>query len=409
MAGWITDLLLTQGLGEKMSANIAVAITIVVILLAGALAYLVAKTVLLKFVKLVISKNKTEWGEVLFRHKVFQGMIFIVPSIVFYLTAPLAMGAQDWLRRIAFCLIIFTFVRTFDKFLNAINDIYKQFKSSATRPIKGYLQILKIAFYIIGIIIIVSTLMDRSPILLLGGIGAATAVLLLVFQSTILGFVAGIQLTENDMVRLGDWIEMPQCGADGEVIEITLHTVKVENWDKTISTIPTYSMVSESFKNWRNMQEAGGRRIKRSIKIDMTSIRFCDEEMLERYRKIQYIQEYVEDKTRDILQYNQALDADLSSIVNGRHLTNIGTLRAYIDAYLQHHPEVHKGMTRMVRQLEPKEHGLPIELYIFTNTTNWNAYERIQADIFDHIFAILPEFDLRVFQNPTGHDLKTIR
>ena len=268
MAGWITDLLLTYGLGEKMSESIAIAITIVIIFLIGVFAYLVAKTLILKFIKLVISKNKTIWGDVLFQHKVFQSMVFIVPTIVFYLAAPLAMGAQDWLRRIAFCLIILTFARTIDKLLNAVNDIYKEFKSSVTRPIKGYLQILKIAVYVIGIIVIISILVDRSPLLLLGGIGAATAVLLLVFQSTILGFVAGIQLTENDMVRLGDWIEMPQYGANGDVKEITLHTVKVENWDKTISTIPTYAMVSESFKNWRNMQEAGGRRIKRSINIE---------------------------------------------------------------------------------------------------------------------------------------------
>lgn len=404
MAEWITNLLLIYGLSETVAGTITIVTMVVIIILVSALAYLLSKTLLLKFLKALLLKRKTRWSEALFRHEVFQSIIFIIPVLVAYVAAPLTLGARDWMRRLAFCLIVLAFMRAFDKVLDAVDDIYRQFEASKMRPIKGYLQILKIAVYIIGIIIIISTLMDRSPILLLGGIGAATAVILLIFQNTILGFVAGIQLTENDMVRLGDWIEMPKYEADGDVIEITLHTVKVENWDKTISTIPTYSMVSESFRNWRNMQESGGRRIKRAISIDMTSIKFCNEEMLERYKKIQYIQEYLENKTEEIFQYNQAYNIDSSNIVNGRKLTNIGTLRAYIDAYLENHPGVNQGMTRIIRQLEPNEHGLPIEIYVFSNTTAWNDYENVQADIFDHILAIIPAFDLRVFQNPTGHD-----
>jgi len=401
----IYDFLLTGGLNETISTYVSGAIMIVFIFLAGALAYFIAKKLLLKILRGIISKSKTKWDDTLFRHKVFERLILVIPALVVYAAAPLSLYGQEWLRRVAFCLIVFGFLQAFDKFLNAINDIYRKLETSKIRPIKGYLQVLKIAAYVIGAIVIISALMDRSPLLLLGGIGAATAVLLLVFQNTILGFVAGIQLTENDMVRLGDWIEMPNHGADGDVTEISLHTVKVQNWDRTITTIPTYSMVSESFKNWRNMQEAGGRRIKRAVNIDLTSIKFCNDEMMERYKKIQYIQEYITNKASDILLYNQTHNTDLSSIVNGRHLTNIGTFRAYLYAYLKNNPRIHKGMTLLVRQLTPTEYGLPVEIYAFTNTTEWNDYEAIQADIFDHILAIIPEFDLRIFQSPTGNDL----
>lgn len=408
MSEWSINLLLEWGLSKTIATSITVIVMIGIILLVSMLAYFLTKRLFLRFLNLIILKSKTKWDDTLFQHKVFESMIFIIPALIIYAGAPLTMAAGEWMRRIAVCLIVFAFLRTFDRFLNAINDIYRKFEASKMKPIKGYLQVLKIVAYIIGVIIIISTLIDRSPLLLLGGIGAATAVLLLVFQNTILGFVASIQLTGNDMIRIGDWIEMPKYGADGDVTEITLHTVKVQNWDKTISTIPTYLMVSESFKNWRNMQEIGGRRIKRSINIDITSIKFCNEEMLERYKKIKYIQEYIEGKTTEILNYNKAHNIDRSSIVNGRHLTNIGTLRAYIDAYLQHHPHVHKGMIKLVRQLASSEHGLPIEIYVFANTTKWNEYESIQADIFDHIFSIIPEFDLRIFQSPTGYDLSHV-
>lgn len=408
MAEWISNSLLNYGIKETITAHITVAVMIIFILLISILAYRISKIVFLKYLKIIITKSKTTWDDTFFQYRVFECAIFIVPALVVYITAPLALSAQGWLRRISFCMIIFAFLLAFDRFLNAINDIYKKLETAKMKPIKGYLQVLKIIAYIIGTIIIISTLMNRSPMLLLGGIGAATAVLLLVFQNTILGFVASIQLTENDMIRLGDWIEMPKYGADGAVTEISLHTVKVQNWDKTITTIPTYLMVSESFKNWRSMQETGGRRIKRVINIDITSIKFCNEEMLERYNKIQYIREYLEHKTNDILKYNKAHNINHASVVNGRHLTNIGTFRAYIDAYLQNHPNIHQGLTRLVRQLESSEHGLPIEIYVFTNTTAWNEYESIQSDIFDHIFSILPEFDLRVFQSPSGHDLTQI-
>jgi len=232
--------------------------------------------------------------------------------------------------------------------------------------------------------------------------------MMLVFRDSILGFVAGIQLAANKMVAVGDWIEMPNYGADGDVLEVALTTVKVQNWDKTITTIPTYALISESFKNWRGMSESGGRRIKRPVNIDMSSIRFCDEEMLERYGKIQYISEYIEAKKEELEEFNQAINVDNASLVNGRRMTNIGTFRAYIRAYLQNHPAINKSMTFLIRQLQPTEHGLPIEIYVFSKDKVWANYEAIQADIFDHILAVVPEFDLRVHQNPTGADFRAL-
>ena len=369
MPDWIYNFLRGSGLDGAVSTYISGAVVIVLIFLAAALAYYTVKFLLLKILKPIFLRSKINWDDTLFKHRVIERLTLVVPAFVVYAAAPLSPSGREWLQRAALCLIAFGFMLAFDRFLNAADEMYLKSEVSKSRPIKGYLQVLKIAAYAIGMIIIVSVLIDRSPLLLLGGIGAATAVLLLVFQNTILGFVAGVQLTENDMVRLEDWIEMPNRGADGVVTEISLHTVKVQNWDNTITTIPTHTMVTESFKNYRNMQEAGGRRIKRAVSIDMTSVRFCDDEMLERYKKIQYIKEYLMNKTSEIDLYNQAHNTDLSSIVNGRRLTNIGTFRAYIDAYLKNNPRVHKGMARLVRQLTPTEHGLPVEIYVFTDTT----------------------------------------
>jgi len=250
--------------------------------------------------------------------------------------------------------------------------------------------------------------LNKTPIFLLSGVGALAAVMMLIFRDSILGFVAGIQLAANKMVAVGDWIEMPKYGADGDVLEVALTTVKVQNWDKTITTIPTYALISESFKNWRGMAESGGRRIKRSVSLDMSSIKFCDEEMLDRYRKIQYISEYIETKKIELEKFNQATEVDHASLANGRRMTNIGTFRAYVQAYLRNHPEINKDMTFLIRQLPPSENGLPIEIYVFSKDKVWANYEAIQADIFDHILAVVPEFDLRVYQNPTGADFQAL-
>jgi miniconductance mechanosensitive channel len=295
-----------------------------------------------------------------------------------------------------------------DALLNAILEIYQNFEVSNEVPIKGFVQVFKIGVYFLGGILIIAIILDKSPLYLFSGLGALTAVLMLVFKDVILGFVAGIQLSANKMIANGDWIEMPQYGADGDVLEVALTTVKVQNWDKTITTIPTYALISGSFKNWRGMSESGGRRIKRAVNLDMSTVKFCTDEMLKRISSIQYISAYLDRKMKEIAEDNSAKKFDESSPANGRRLTNIGTFRAYVIEYLKHHPMISQEMTFLVRQLAPTEHGLPLEIYIFCKDKVWANYEAIQSDIFDHVLAVIPEFDLKVFQNPTGNDFKRL-
>tara|TARA_S200000501_G_scaffold315939_1_gene308497 strand:+ start:1508 stop:2338 length:831 start_codon:yes stop_codon:yes gene_type:complete len=269
---------------------------------------------------------------------------------------------------------------------------------------KSYLQVLKLIVNLFGIIIFVAVLSGNSPFYLLSGIGALTAVLMLIFKDTILSLVSSIQISSNDLFKVGDWVEAPQFGADGDVIDIALHTIKIQNWDKTISIIPTHKLVDSSFKNWRGMSDSGGRRIKRSIKIDMNSIKFCSEEMIEKYKNINILSEYISNKVKEINEHNKENSIGINTQINGRSLTNIGTFRSYVESYLKNNKNIHDGMTFLVRQLSPQSDGVPIEIYVFSNDTNWVNYESIQSDIFDHLLAIIPEFDLRVFQNPTGKD-----
>lgn len=293
--------------------------------------------------------------------------------------------------------------------LNLLNEIYQRRPAAANRPIKGYLQVVKILAYAAAVVLMAAALMERSPLLLLSGLGAMTAVLMLVFKDTLLSLVASVQLASNDMLRVGDWIEMPQLNADGDVIDISLHTVKVQNWDKTITTIPTQRLISDSFKNWRGMRQAGGRRIKRSLMIDQTSVRFLTDAERQALRRFALLDPYLDRKQAEIDAWNAELLAQGRDPVNTRRVTNLGTFRAYVQAYLQAHPRIAKDMTLMVRQLQPTPEGLPMEVYCFTATTVWTEYEGIQADIFDHLYAILPEFGLRVFQAPAGADLAALR
>ncbi|MCK4853828.1 MAG: mechanosensitive ion channel, partial [Bacteroidales bacterium] len=292
--------------------------------------------------------------------------------------------------------------------INALHQIYLTTPISQGRPIKGYVQVVKIIIYFIAIILIIASLTKESPGKLLTGLGAMAAVLMLVFKDTILGFVASIQLSANKMVVPGDWISMPSHNADGTVLDISLNTVKVQNWDKTIATVPTYALVSESFQNWKGMEESGGRRIKRSINIDMNSVRFVDDELADRFKKIQFLKDYVVSREAEIIKYNEEHKIDGSILVNGRRMTNLGTFRKYIEEYLHRHPKIHNDMTFLVRQLQPDERGLPIEIYVFSNDQAWANYEAIQADIFDHILAVIPEFELRVFQSPSGRDFQNL-
>ncbi|WP_375678626.1 MULTISPECIES: mechanosensitive ion channel family protein [unclassified Bartonella] len=312
------------------------------------------------------------------------------------------------ISNVANAFIIFFVVLTISSCLNVINILYEQRPTARLKPIKGYIQIAKIALFAVATILMVATLIDRSPLILFSGLGAMAAVLMLIFQDTLLSLVAGIQISSTDMVRVGDWIEIPNLGADGDVIEIALHTVKVQNFDNTITSVPIRKLVTDPFKNWRGMQESGGRRIKRSLFIDQSSIHFLTKEEQKYLSRFNLLENYFTQKVAEIDQWNAQLDKNHDILANTRRLTNIGTFRAYVFAYLQQHLNINPNMTYMARQLPPTENGLPLEIYCFTNTTVWIDYEQIQGDIFDHLYSILPCFGLKVFQNPSGYDFNQV-
>lgn len=408
----LKDWLLTHGLESNGAAWVAGLAALMAVIAASALGYYIAKNLILRLVRAAAQKTSTVWDDALIETKVFSRLSHLVPAVIIYSATPVVLvdfpraGASVTTAATVYMGLVGMTV--IDALLNAVVRIYQTFEVSQRIQIKTFVQIIKVIVYSVGGLAILAILIGKSPLVLLSGLGAFTAVLLLIFKDAILGFVAGIQLSANNMVQRGDWIEMPRHGADGDVIDVSLTTVKVQNWDKTISTIPTYALVAESFKNWRGMSESGGRRIKRSVNIDVASIKFCDEEMLERFKRIQFITEYVDKKIEEITRHNEEHDLDLSVFINGRHLTNVGTFRAYLEAYLRNHPKIHQDMTFLVRQLQPTDRGLPIEIYVFSNDQAWARYEAIQADIFDHILAVVPLFDLRVFQMPTGADLRTL-
>lgn len=385
---------------------------VVAVLLVAYLADVVTRRRVLKLVSLLIKRSQYDWDDVLQEHRVFERLSHVIPGIVMYfgvqLVPGLAADVETFVQRLAAAFIVAVVALTIGAFLSATNDIYRQFEISKSRPIKGYLQVIKIVVYVLGTVVVVATLMDQNPLIFVSGIGAMTAVLMLVFKDTILSLVASVQIASNDMVRLGDWVEMPKLNADGDVIDIALHTVKIRNFDNTITTVPTSKFIDESFKNWRGMSESGARRIKRSIYIDKSTIRFLTDEEVNRFKRFKLLEDYVEKKQEEIRAFNESLGGS-GEDVNWRRMTNIGTLRAYIVNYLRNHPKIDQSRTLFVRQLAPTPHGLPIELYVFSNDTKWVAYEGIQADIFDHIIALLPEFGLRLFQHPTGADWRGSR
>jgi len=373
------------------------------------LSNLLAKRIILRVVGHVIRKTKTDWDDALLKRKVFSRLSHLAPALIIWGLAPMVLevgtNPAALARRAAEIYMIVVGLLVLNAFLEAANDIYRKFALSVRLPLRGYIQVIKIFLAIAAGVFALSITLDKSPWVFLSGLGALTAVILLIFKDTILGFVAGIQLNANDMIRPNDWIQMPKYGADGDVIDVTLTTVKVRNFDKTVTTIPTYALISDSFKNWRGMTESGGRRIKRSLYIDVNSIRFCTPDMIEKFSGIKYLQDYIEKKQEELTAYNEEQGIDDEILVNGRRMTNIGTFRAYLLSYLRNHPKIHNDMTFLVRQLQPTERGLPLEIYVFSNDQEWVGYEAIQADIFDHLFAAMPEFGLRPFQNPTGADI----
>ena len=364
--------------------------------------FLVTNQIILRSIAKIFRKTSTKFDDILLEQKVFNKLPYLIPLIFLYSLRDV-IPFFKLVDRFLIALIALIILISLNALINAINDVYRKSKFAEKLNIKSYAQVVKLILNSVGIIIIAALLAGKSPIYFLSGLGALTAVLILVFKDTILSLVSSVQISSNDLFKIGDWIEAPQFGADGNVIDIALHSVKVQNWDKTICVVPTNQLINSSFKNWRGMSESGGRRIKRSIKINMKSIKFCSDSMIEKFKTIYLLKDYMEEKLKEINVHNIDKKINEADVVNRRSLTNVGTFRAYIKFYLKNNAKIHNDMTFLVRQLAPQSDGLPIEIYVFSNDTNWVNYEAIQSDIFDHLLAILPEFDLEVFQNLTGN------
>ncbi|GAB6278342.1 MAG: mechanosensitive ion channel [Lentimicrobium sp.] len=406
------DWLISVGFSDFLADKIADYIWLISSLILSVLIYYLVRDIVYRIVKRIASRSKSQFDDFLLRRKFFQRLCYLVPAFLFKGLLPIVVsdmtGLIACLDTLVSIYIVFVFLITIDACLNAVHDLYLTTPIAKNKPIKGFVQILKIIIYFIGAVVVIGILLNRNPLAILGGLGAISAILMLIFRDSILGFVAGIQLSANNMIMIGDWITIPKHEADGNVIEITLTTVKIENFDKTISFVPAYTLVSDSFRNWRGMEEAGVRRIARSLQIDMGSVKFCTPEMLERFAQFKLIKNYVLQKEEELLQYNRQFGFDDTVIVNGRRQTNLGIFRAYVLEYLKNNTNVHQGMTMMVRQLAPNEKGIPLQVYCFVKTTQWETYEKIQADIFDHLIAVLPYFELKLFQIPTGGDFRAL-
>lgn len=386
----------------------------VVALLAGAgLVNFIAKRLLVGAVRAFAERSSQTWDDELVAHKVFDRLVQVAPALIVFVGAPfvpdLPEGVVHLMRNVAMGYMVLMLTLALTAALSAANTIYANLPVAKHRPLKGFVQLVQIVVWVFGGVMIIAAVLDRSPLLLLSGFGAMTAILLLVFKDTILSLVASVQLTAQDMVRVGDWIEMPQFGADGDVVDVQLHTVKVQNWDKTITTIPTHRLITDSFKNWRGMSQSGARRIKRAIHIDVSTIRMQTEDEIDHFARFALLKDYIASKRQELADYNAGLPSEVDAEVNTRRLTNVGTFRAYAYNYLKNHPKIHQGVTLMVRQLAPGSEGLPLEIYCFTRTTVWADYEDIQSDIFDHLLAIVPEFGLRLYQKPAGSDFASLK
>lgn len=380
------------------------------VLIASIVAYSITKRVLLRIITFVVRKSTTKWDDILLERGIFDILAWLAPGLVVYYAAFQFEGQTEAIiQRLVVCYMQITMMRVLLALLGGIGDIWATTAKAKNVPIKGYLQVAQILITVLGAIIIFAGIIDQSPWALLSGIGAATAILLLVFKDTILSFVASIQIASTGSIRLGDWISMPKYDADGDVIDIALHRVTVQNWDKTLTAIPTHKFLDEAFTNWRGMSESGGRRIMRTVFLDQTSVHFLAPEEVSRLSKVQLLKSYLSEANATVDSWNSANDVDQSVLMNGRRLTNLGTFRAYMLGYLKANPNIHQDMTFLVRQLAPSPEGVGIQIYVFANDIAWVKYEDIQADIFDHVLAALPEFGLRIFQNPTGLDLRSLQ
>ena len=405
-------ILLKAGLSENLTDNISQLTVFILLLLVAYLAYVITWRIVRRLLIPIMRRSKNQFDDLLLKHNFFKKVSYLVPAFILYyfseaalLIFPDFIGILNVIIEIFFVVIAILII---DSLLSTLNDFYERYEFAKDNPIRGLVQIIKIIIYVIGLLVVIGHLLDQNLWSLIISLGTISAVLMLIFKDPILGFVGGMQLIFNKMLSIGDWISMPKFGADGTVLEINLTTVKVQNWDKTIVTIPTYSLISDSFQNWRGMEESGGRRIKRSINIDMDSVLFCTPEMLEKFKKIKILKDYIEKTEISINLYNKETGADPEIKVNGRRQTNIGVFRAYLRAYLHERSDIHNDMTFLVRQLQPSEKGIPIEIYVFTTTIEWGKFENIQSDIFDHVLAVIPEFELKVFQLPSSNALEKI-
>ncbi|UGB37828.1 mechanosensitive ion channel family protein [Frateuria soli] len=387
--------------------------TLLAVLAVLALAWLageLCRRLLLRLVRGLARRTAWHWDDALLQHGAFRWLARLLPPLVLSYGIALVPGVPEAagavVARAMLALVVLCVVMALNAVLSAAEDVYRQTPAGRQRSIKGVVQLTKLGLCLVGALVVIAAVTGKQVGLLLSGLGAMSAVLMLIFKDTILGFVAGVQLSSNDLLRVGDWIEMPQLNADGEVIDIALHTIKVRNWDKTVTSIPSWRLMSEPYKNWRGMQEAGGRRIKRALHIDAASVQFLDEAQLERLARLRLLADYLPARSRDVAQWNQALGEAAAMPANRRRLTNLGTFRAYVQAYLDTHPRIHHELSCMVRQLDSGPQGIPLELYCFTATTAWAEYEGIQADIFEHLFAVLPEFGLALYQQPSGQDVR---
>lgn len=391
---------------------LSLAIVIGIVLLISFIAHLLLHRAVLPMLKRRAYASNQQWPKSLIDNHLFNRFALLLQGVLLNIQTDLFLANSEPLHAVLLVvsqvwMMLFLLLMLFS-LLDILLELSANSALARQLPLRGIFQSIKLVAAILFAIMIISVLLGKSPLVLITGLGAMTAVLMLVFKDPILGLVAGIQLSANDMLKLNDWLDMPKYGADGAVIDIGLTTVKVRNWDNTITTIPTYALIADSFKNWRGMSESGGRRIKRSINIDTTSVHFLSSDELAQLQRAQLLTPYIKQKIVEVEQHNARLGCDVDTPLNGRHLTNIGTFRAWLEAWLKSHPQIHQNMTLMVRQLAPGSDGLPLEIYVFTNTTVWVEYERIQADIFDYIYAVLPTFGLRVHQTPTGHDLRVL-
>ncbi|HRN80236.1 MAG TPA: mechanosensitive ion channel [Ferruginibacter sp.] len=405
---WLKDLLIKNGMNVEWITFTSNAILLAATLLLAWMVFYLLRAFIIKVVHRFITHSQTKWDDSLLKHKVFNHLAHLAPVIIFMLALPVIFSDSPrtlaLLSKVLDLYLIIVVLNLVIAFLKSLEDHLTQSKVFIDKPIASYFQLARIIIYIAAGIMLLSNLLGKSPLYFLGAFGAMTAILLLIFKDTILGLVASVQISANDMIRVGDWVEMPKYHADGDVVAINLNTVKVRNWDKTISTIPTHYFITDSFKNWRGMQESGGRRIKRSIYINISSIQFVSPEWRDELKKIHLVKNYLSERQAEIEKFNAENNIDTSILINGRRLTNIGIFRVYADAYLKNHPSIHKGMTLMVRQLASTEFGLPIEIYCFTNTIKWTEYESIQSDIFDHLLSAAEYFKLQIFQSPSGYD-----